>query len=56
MVKPIPRLRLEGFNNLTKALSFNIYDVCYAVTEEQRNRYIEYIDEAYNAERLTEIL
>lgn len=56
MVKPIPRLRLEGFNNLTKALSFNIYDICYAVTEEQRNRYIEYIDEAYNAERLTEIL
>lgn len=56
MVKPIPRLKLEGFNNLTKALSFNIYDVCYAVTEEQRNRYIEYIDEAYNAERLTEIL
>ncbi len=56
MVKPIPRLKLEGFNNLTKALSFNIYDVCYAVTEEQRQRYIEYIDEAYNAERLTEIL
>ncbi|HEX5693353.1 MAG TPA: S-adenosylmethionine decarboxylase, partial [Arenimonas sp.] len=28
MVKPLPRLRLQGFNNLTKALSFNIYDVC----------------------------
>jgi S-adenosylmethionine decarboxylase len=56
VVKPLPRLRLQGFNNLTKALSFNIYDVCYAVTEEQRQRYIEYIDEAYNAERLTQIL
>ena len=56
MVKPLPRLRLQGFNNLTKALSFNIYDVCYAVSEEQRQRYIEYIDEAYNAERLTQIL
>ena len=56
MVKPIPRLRLQGFNNLTKALSFNIYDVCYAVSAEQRRRYIEYIDEAYNAERLTQIL
>jgi S-adenosylmethionine decarboxylase len=56
MVKPLPRLKLQGFNNLTKALSFNIYDVCYAVTEEQRQRYIEYIDEAYNAERLTQIL
>lgn len=56
MVKPLPRLRLQGFNNLTKALSFNIYDVCYACTEEERQRYIEYIDEEYNADRLTQIL
>ena len=56
MVKPLPRLRLQGFNNLTKALSFNIYDMCYAVSEEQRQRYIEYIDEMFNAERLTQIL
>ena len=56
MVKPLPRLKLQGFNNLTKALSFNIYDICYAITDEQRGRYIEYIDEAYNAERLTQIL
>lgn len=56
MVKPLPRLRLQGFNNLTKALSFNIYDVCYAVSEEERQRYIEYIDEEYNADRLTQIL
>ena len=51
-----PRLKLHGFNNLTKALSFNIYDVCYAITAEQREAYIAYIDEAYNAERLTQIL
>jgi S-adenosylmethionine decarboxylase len=50
------RLRLHGFNNLTKTLSFNIYDICYAKTAEQREAYIEYIDEAYNAERLTHIL
>ena len=56
MVKPLPRLRLQGFNNLTKSLSFNIYDICYASSEEQRQRYIEYIDEVYNAERLTQIL
>jgi len=56
VVKPLPRLKLQGFNNLTKALSFNIYDVCYAVSEEQRQRYIDYIDEAYNADRLTQIL
>ncbi|MEO7323876.1 MAG: adenosylmethionine decarboxylase [Dokdonella sp.] len=56
MVKPIPRLQLQGFNNLTKALSFNIYDICYAVSEDQRRRYIEYIDEQYDADRLTQIL
>ena len=56
MVKPLPRLRLQGFNNLTKALSFIIYDVCYASSEDERRRYIEYIDEEYNADRLTQIL
>jgi S-adenosylmethionine decarboxylase len=56
VVKPLPRLRLQGFNNLTKALSFNIYDVSYAQSEEERHRYISYIDEAYNADRLTQIL
>ena len=56
MVKPLPRLKLQGFNNLTKALSFNIYDICYAVTSEQRDRYIEYIDEQYDSDRLTKIL
>jgi len=56
VVKPLPRLRLQGFNNLTKALSFNIYDVCYARAEEERQRYIEYIDEEYNADRLMHIL
>ena len=56
MVKPLPRLKLQGFNNLTKALSFNIYDVCYAASEDERQRYIAYIDEVYNADRLTQIL
>jgi len=56
VVKPLPRLKLQGFNNLTKALSFNIYDICYAVTKDQRDRYIDYIDEAYDADRLTQIL
>ncbi|WP_127556428.1 adenosylmethionine decarboxylase [Saccharospirillum alexandrii] len=49
-------LRLHGFNNLTKSLSFNIYDINYAKTEQQQNEYIAYIDEMYNADRLTEIL
>ena len=50
------RIKLHGFNNLTKALSFNIYDLCFATTADQRKDYIAYIDEAYNAERLTQIL
>ncbi len=54
--KQIDKLKLHGFNNLTKTLSFNIYDICYAVTPKQHEEYIEYIDEVYNAERLTQIL
>ncbi|VAX11871.1 S-adenosylmethionine decarboxylase proenzyme, prokaryotic class 1A [hydrothermal vent metagenome] len=50
------KIKLHGFNNLTKTLSFNIYDICYAQTLVQRKQYIEYIDEMYNAERLTDIL
>ena len=50
------KIKLHGFNNLTKSLSFNIYDICYANTEKERKEYIEYIDEMYNAERLTQIL
>ena len=49
-------IKLHGFNNLTKSLSFNIYDICYAKTEKERKEYIEYIDEMYSADRLTEIL
>ncbi|MDH5180510.1 MAG: adenosylmethionine decarboxylase [Gammaproteobacteria bacterium] len=50
------KIKLHGFNNLTKTLSFNIYDINYAETHAQQNDYIEYIDEEYNAERLTGIL
>jgi S-adenosylmethionine decarboxylase len=50
------KLKLHGFNNLTKSLSFNIYDICYAKTKQEQQEYIEYIDECYNAERLTAVL
>lgn len=50
------KLQLYGFNNLTKSLSFNIYDVCYAKTAREQRDYIAYIDEQYNSERLTHIL
>lgn len=55
-IKSIKKLKLYGFNNLTKTLSFNMYDICYAKSLEHRKGYIEYIDEHYNAERLTKIL
>lgn len=50
------KLRLYGFNNLTKTLSFNIYDICYAKTAKEQKEYIAYIDEQYNSDRLTSIL
>ncbi len=55
LIRP-KKLKLESFNNLTKTLSFNIYDICYAKSEEDQKAYLRYIDEAYNAERLTKIL
>ncbi|MGA1845216.1 MAG: adenosylmethionine decarboxylase [bacterium] len=56
-IKPIKkRLKLYGFNNLTKMLSFNIYDVCYAMNPEEQSGYLQYIDDKYNSDRLTDIL
>lgn len=56
-IKPINRkLKLYGFNNLTKTLSFNFYDVCYTLSEEHRQEYIQYIDDEYDADRLVNIL
>ena len=55
-IKQIKKLQLYGFNNLTKTLSFNMYDICYAKSPQQRQAYIEYIDEEYNADRLASIL
>jgi S-adenosylmethionine decarboxylase len=56
LIQPLKKLKLESFNNLTKTLSFNIYDICYAQSERAQKEYIAYIDDAYNAERLTAIL
>lgn len=54
--KSLPKLKLDSFNNLTKTLSFNIYDICYARSFEAQKEYIAYVDEAYNSQRLTQIL
>ncbi|EGO64586.1 adenosylmethionine decarboxylase [Acetonema longum] len=55
-IKSIKKLKLYGFNNLTKTLSFNMYDICYGKSPQHSQEYIAYIDEEYNAQRLTNIL
>ena len=50
------KLKLYGFNNLTKTLSFNMYDICYAELSDDKQEYVKYIDEQYNSTRLTKIL
>lgn len=56
MRKDAGKIKLYGFNNLTKTLSFNMYDICYTKSEEDKKAYIDYIDEEYNSEKLTKIL
>jgi len=45
-------LKLEGFNNLTKSLSINIYDMRYAPSGTSQLCYLEHIDEQYNSGKL----
>ena len=49
-------IRLQGFNNLTKVLSFNLYDFVAARTEVEREGYVRYLHEHFNGARITEIL
>ena len=50
------KIKLQGFNNLTKSLSFNIYDICFARSKASQLGYLEYIDDVYNSEKLRSIL
>ena len=43
------KIKLHGFNNLTKTLSFNIYDINYAATPVREREYIRYIDRKINS-------
>jgi S-adenosylmethionine decarboxylase len=49
-------VRLQGFNNLTKVVSFNLYDFAAARTQAERDSYIRYLHEHFSATRITEIL
>ena len=48
------KVKLSGFNNLTKILSFNLYDFSIAFTEEQKAKYLDEISKKYSAERILE--
>jgi len=49
------RIKLSGFNNLTKILSFNLYDFCITFDDKQKDDYINWIDEKYSSDRILEI-
>lgn len=49
------KISLSGFNNLTKVLSFNLYDFCITLNEQQKLDYIEYINEKYSAQKIEHI-
>ena len=50
------RPKLQGFNNLTKVVSFNLYDFFVARTDAERDEYVRWIDTQFSAARTTEIL
>jgi len=50
------RLRLHGFNNISKTLSFNLYEIKYAESEADREYYFAYLEQHYAAQRLVALL
>lgn len=51
----INEIGISGFNNLTKVLSFNLYDFCITTDEKQRGEYVSWIHQKYCAQRIFEI-
>ncbi len=49
-------IRLQGFNNLTKIVSFNLYDFAVARNEAERQSYLAWLHERFGGQRITEIL
>lgn len=47
-------VKLSGFNNLTKILSFNFYDFCIAMNDQQKQEYIKFIHSKYCAANIRE--
>ena len=49
-------IKLSGFNNLTKSLTFNLYDFCVARNEFEREAYVKYIEKRFCADKITQLL
>ncbi len=56
MLNSPQKLTLYGFNNLTKTLSFSLYDIHYINPFIENKTYNNYIETHYNADKLTEVL
>ena len=50
------KIILDGFNNLTKSLSYNMYDICHAKSKESQIEYLEYINKEYSSEKLHKMI
>ncbi len=50
------KIKLYGFNNLTKNLNFCIYDIWYTSSKNEKKKYIKYINNTYNSKKITKIL
>lgn len=56
MNEPTDKIKLHGFNNLTKNLSLSIYHICYGQTSVHHQGFINSINTQYSAKALTKIL
>lgn len=54
-VSPEEKIKLSGFNNLTKILSFNLYDFCITFDDKQKEKYINWINEKYSSDKILKI-
>ena len=54
-VSPSEKIKLSGINNLTKILSFNLYDFCITFDDKQKEEYINWINEKYSSDKILKI-
>lgn len=50
------KIKLQGFNNLKKQLSFSFYDFVIAPTKAEKQSYVKYINKRYSAKKITKLL